>query len=254
MFPPPFLLLLLPGGCYLFLTSSPLTWEGARERCREEGGHLAEVLSLQEHQELVAAIAKWNATIHGFWIGLRDVNERKTSGGKGALWKWETSGIEANFIIWAKKQDGRAWQPNNSDGRSYFVNMWIGNDRSKPDKMGNWDDERKRDNSFGEPYGAICEKVEAKEYEEMAGMTWANNLGEESSLAEVESSSAADCSLRCDAPSCPAYTSSSCTSSSSSSYTSSSQVRRGSFLHCLHLGGRHLPPQGRRGCSPDGRN
>ena len=60
----------------------------------------------------------------------------------------------------------------------------------------NWDDERNRSTSFGEPYGAICEQVEAKEYEEMAGMVWANHSGEQSSLAKIESSSAADCGLR----------------------------------------------------------
>ena len=134
------LLLLLAGGCYLFLTSSPLTWEGGRERCREEGGHLAEVHSLQEHQELVTAIAEWNTTIHGFWIGLRDVNKsRERPRKQGASWRWETSGLEATLTKWAKQADGRAWQPNNSDRRSYYVNMWIGNADSKPDKIGNWE-------------------------------------------------------------------------------------------------------------------
>ena len=76
----------LDTGCYLFLGEEPRNWMEARDKCQEEGGYLAEVVSKEENAAITEAIIflGWREKNREPWIGL---NNLKAVG----QWRWNHS-------------------------------------------------------------------------------------------------------------------------------------------------------------------
>ena len=88
---------LLATGCYLF-QRLPSTYREAREHCRAQGGHLAEINDQQEFQALEAA---WRLTVpedesedwRAYWLGLNDIQQEGS-------WVAESTGERQTFTVW----------------------------------------------------------------------------------------------------------------------------------------------------------
>ena len=88
---------MLATGCYLF-QRLPSTYREARQHCRDQGGHLAEIMDQQEFDALEAA---WRLTVPGdeskdrrsYWLGLNDIKQEGS-------WVAESSGKRQTFTVW----------------------------------------------------------------------------------------------------------------------------------------------------------
>ena len=137
----------LSTGCYLFQQRNS-TWYEAKQTCKQSGGHLVEIESMYEMNNLGRAIESlsWDASVHGVWIGLNDVFHDGT-------WVWDHSGRPLDFSNWAPGE------PDNKRGAEHcgvsFTNphpthAWIGLPRVRK-----WSDVSCEER--GDHYGAICE-------------------------------------------------------------------------------------------------
>ena len=89
--------------CYYWSTDTK-TWDDAEEFCKEEGAHLASVISKDINYYIAAGLKKQKD--HFLWIGGSD----KESEGN---WKW-SDGSAWDFTNWGKISGVQ--QPNNLDG------------------------------------------------------------------------------------------------------------------------------------------
>ena len=133
-----------PSGCYLF-HGFKSSWYDSKRECKQSGGHLVEIDSLQEQEALIGELERQgllgsDAPVFAFWIGLTDIFHDGT-------WVWDHQGQPLNFSAWA------SGEPNNMAGVQHCVAMNIRRER------GMWDDvgcEYEGDGEF-DSNGHICE-------------------------------------------------------------------------------------------------
>ncbi|XP_077048329.1 hepatic lectin-like, partial [Agelaius phoeniceus] len=95
------------GNCYYF-SLARLSWERARERCRERRADLAVVGSFAEQQFLMS-----RARNERFWIGLTDRNSEGN-------WEWvDGTDYKSSFTFW------REGEPNDSGKNEDCAHLWI---------------------------------------------------------------------------------------------------------------------------------
>uniref|UniRef100_A0A8U8BIN5 Uncharacterized protein n=1 Tax=Geospiza parvula TaxID=87175 RepID=A0A8U8BIN5_GEOPR len=95
------------GNCYYF-SLARLSWERARERCRERRADLVVVGSFAEQQFLMS-----RARNERFWIGLTDRNSEGN-------WEWvDGTDYKSSFTFW---QEG---EPNDSGNNEDCAHLWI---------------------------------------------------------------------------------------------------------------------------------
>ncbi|XP_032939633.1 hepatic lectin-like isoform X2 [Catharus ustulatus] len=95
------------GHCYYF-SLTRLSWERAREQCRERRAHLAVVGSYAE-QFLMSRTRN-----ERFWIGLTDQNSEGT-------WEWiDGSDYASTFTFW------KEGEPNDSGRNEDCAHLWLG--------------------------------------------------------------------------------------------------------------------------------
>ena len=93
----------------LFTEPTPITWEEAKEKCEEKGGHLVTITSAAEQNFVYYNFLK-NKNNYDCWIGGTD----KESEGD---WKWVT-GEPFSYTKWSNTE------PNNMNGNEYYINMY----------------------------------------------------------------------------------------------------------------------------------
>merc|ERR1719447_1365484 len=187
-----------PSGCYLFhgLKSS---WYDSKRECKQSGGHLVEIGSLEEQEALIGELERqglmgYDAPVYGFWIGLTDIFHDGT-------WVWDHRGQPLNFSAWA------SGEPNNERGVQHCVAMNIRRER------GNWDDvgcEYEGNNGEFDSNGHICEAdtgstsmTYTKEYERK----WENENGKTSHMKVLMVHDEEECEKECTATApCIAFT------------------------------------------------
>ena len=107
------------------------TWADAEAHCQREGGHLASVLSQEEHEEMMIAFGSYSA----IWLGGNDQEEE-------GRWCW-SDGAPWNYTKWQFK-NGRQANPNGKTRENCLkLGLW--------DNVWSWADRPCRD---GLPY--IC--------------------------------------------------------------------------------------------------
>ena len=116
------------GNRYL-LSSTTKSYPDARDYCASNGGYLATVTSLIEHQFITQNIIGSNSNI---WIGGNDIT---TEGS----WIWENNegsinSIGVGFNLWA------TGEPNDSGGQDGLV-AWYSSDSADYDSEKGWDDQ-----------------------------------------------------------------------------------------------------------------
>ena len=134
-----------PSGCYLF-HGFKSSWYDSKRECKQSGGHLVEIDSLEEQEALIGELERqglmgYDAPVFGFWIGLTDIFHDGT-------WVWDHQGQPLNFSAWA------SGEPNNERGVQHCVAMNIRRERGK------WDDvgcEYEGNNGEFDSNGHICE-------------------------------------------------------------------------------------------------
>ncbi|KAM3656320.1 hepatic lectin-like isoform X3 [Ammospiza caudacuta] len=95
------------GNCYYF-SLARMSWERARERCRERRADLAVVGSFAEQQFLMS-----RARNERFWIGLTDRNSEGN-------WEWvDGTDYKSSFTFW------REGEPNDSGNNEDCAHLWI---------------------------------------------------------------------------------------------------------------------------------
>merc|ERR1719295_2429104 len=187
-----------PSGCYLFhgLKSS---WYDSKRECKQSGGHLVEIGSLEEQEALIGELERqglmgYDAPVYGVWIGLTDIFHDGT-------WVWDHRGQPLNFSAWA------SGEPNNERGVQHCVAMNIRRER------GNWDDvgcEYEGNNGEFDSNGHICEAdtgstsmTYTKEYERK----WENENGKTSHMKVLMVRDEEECEKECTATApCIAFT------------------------------------------------
>ena len=116
-----------------------ITWNAAKSRCEELGGHLATITSREEYNAVMSLIPKNESRI--YWIG----GYEDTSSG---TWKWVT-GEDFVFTAWHSQE------PNDQGGNEDFLeitNYW--------DEYGGewfWNDERNTSEAPSSIVSFICE-------------------------------------------------------------------------------------------------
>ena len=116
-----------PSGCYLF-HGFKSSWYDSKKECKQSGGHLVEIDSLEEQEALIGELERqglmgYDAPVYGFWIGLTDIFHDGT-------WVWDHQGKPLNFSAWASRE------PNNEAGVQHCVAMNIRRERGKWDDVG----------------------------------------------------------------------------------------------------------------------
>ncbi|XP_064258078.1 hepatic lectin-like [Passer domesticus] len=95
------------GNCYYF-SLARLSWERAREQCRERRARLAVVGSFAEQQFLMSRTRN-----ERFWIGLTDRNSEGN-------WEWvDGTDYKSSFTFW------REGEPNDSGSNEDCAHLWI---------------------------------------------------------------------------------------------------------------------------------
>lgn len=95
-------------GHHYLLIEEKVTWDEAKKRCEELGGHLVTIKDKGE-QEFVFRLLQSNKNQKDCWIGLSD-HEKEGS------WKWVTGEI-VNFTNWA------SGEPNNGDDQEHWAGL-----------------------------------------------------------------------------------------------------------------------------------
>ncbi|MDH3626315.1 MAG: hypothetical protein OEV00_03495 [Acidobacteriota bacterium] len=113
----------------LFDDVEDLSWQGARDRCVEAGGHLV-VIDREAEFEFIASLCDGRY----MYLGASDADEE-------GLWTW-VDGTEWAFERWMKGQ------PNNYGGGEDFLATYKG---------GEWVDVEASGGGFWMPTGYICE-------------------------------------------------------------------------------------------------
>merc|ERR1719365_417193 len=187
-----------PSGCYLF-HGVKSSWYDSKRECKQSGGHLVEIDSLEEQEALIGELERqglmgYDAPVYGFWIGLTDIFHDGT-------WVWDHRGQPLNFSAWA------SGEPNNERGVQHCVAMNIRRER------GNWDDvggEYEGNNGEFDSNGHICEAdtgstsmTYTKEYERK----WENENGKTSHMKVLMVHDEEECEKECTATApCIAFT------------------------------------------------
>ncbi|XP_068034969.1 hepatic lectin-like [Anomalospiza imberbis] len=95
------------GNCYYF-SLARMSWERAREQCRERRAELAVVGSFAEQQFLMSRTRN-----ERFWIGLTDRNSEGN-------WEWvDGTDSKSSFTFW------REGEPNDSGNNEDCAHLWI---------------------------------------------------------------------------------------------------------------------------------
>ena len=136
----------LSTGCYLFQPRNS-TWYEAKQNCKQSGGHLVEIDSMEEMNTLRRAMdsESWDDTnVEGVWIGLNDVFHDGT-------WVWDHSGTPLEFSMWAPSE------PDNFRGAQHCGASLKNMDPtlSHPEWAGEWFDVSCEENQLH--LGTICE-------------------------------------------------------------------------------------------------
>uniref|UniRef100_A0A096M8D1 C-type lectin domain-containing protein n=1 Tax=Poecilia formosa TaxID=48698 RepID=A0A096M8D1_POEFO len=77
--------------CYLFIDEQPWkTWKQSDEHCKSKSADLVTIDHLQEQEFLSKQIKSYYDEYHGFWLGLREINNR---------WVW-TDGRNDTLGFW----------------------------------------------------------------------------------------------------------------------------------------------------------
>merc|ERR1719365_573727 len=179
-----------PSGCYLFhgLKSS---WYDSKRECKQSGGHLVEIDSLEEQEALIGELERqglmgYDAPVYGFWIGLTDIFHDGT-------WVWDHQGQPLNFSAWA------SGEPNNERGVQHCVAMNIRRERGK------WDDvgcEYEGNNGEFDSNGHICEAdtgSTSMTYTKETGKKWENENGKTSHMKVLMVHDEEECEKECTA-------------------------------------------------------
>ena len=125
--------------CYR-VSRTPMKWVSAQQFCRDNGGHLAEILSAEEE----ARIDSFLPSDLDYWIGLSDSATEGT-------WRWLESHREAEYTNWGPEQPDNSIS-NNPDGEDCAA-KW-GNDAGEL-----WNDFR----CEAEGIHALCQVLKEEE-------------------------------------------------------------------------------------------
>ena len=116
---------------YEIISERNLTWEEAKEKCEEAGGHLVTITSQEEMDYIYRTLDIENGR---YWIGAYRDDDFN--------WMWVT-GEEWNYTNW------NAGEPNDSS------NVKSNENRAVTWSQGKWND--LNEENTGEQYGYICE-------------------------------------------------------------------------------------------------
>ena len=86
--------------CYMVVNTA-LTWEGARQHCREQEGHLVSILS-EEENSFIGSVLLANSEV---WLGGQWRNSTE-----GGAWTW-SDGSTWDWDSWAEGQPGQNSEP-----------------------------------------------------------------------------------------------------------------------------------------------
>ena len=124
---------------------SLINWTGARQTREDMHGHLVEIETEEENEELYNEAVRLNMTEVPSWIGLSDTAEEGN-------WVW-TSGERANFTNWSQDQPDNAIHSSRDGQNCAVLNTYV-------DSPGFWGVPRKWDDvPCSDPNGAICELI-----------------------------------------------------------------------------------------------
>ncbi|ELU01345.1 hypothetical protein CAPTEDRAFT_139885 [Capitella teleta] len=118
------------GSCYL-INHDKLTWEEARENCKDVDADLASITGTND-QSYITALVKSMTGSSSYWTGGNDLDQE--SG-----WKW-SDGSPFAYFYWA---DG---EPNDAGGEEWCIEVETGKDAK-------WNDHH-----CTEPRASICKK------------------------------------------------------------------------------------------------
>lgn len=133
-------------GHYYKIFDEGMTWQQAKKRCEEIGGHLATITS-KEEQAVIQNLLFLHGHKNYYWLG--GVRDKKNID----KWTWVT-GEEFSYLNWSNRQ------PDNAQGVQNVIILY----KSSNNLYGKWDDLQESGNNGG-PYryydiensGFVCE-------------------------------------------------------------------------------------------------
>ncbi|XP_006819866.1 C-type lectin lectoxin-Thr1-like [Saccoglossus kowalevskii] len=134
----------------VFCKTEDSDWQWAKDECESMGGWLATIDKKTTHQEIRKLIrAQADSRVcnnYGFWIGLHDASDPKTSRHQGQPEKFSWVHEQCHdFQVWESNQPNDN-NKKDSNGQN-CVQLW-----HRPGKKGNYDDEY-----CGKTKGYICQ-------------------------------------------------------------------------------------------------
>lgn len=113
-------------GHYYKVFDEGLTWDEAREKCEQLGGHLATISSQEEQLNVEMALSE--GTKNNYWLGGNQ---------EGGSWTWITSEEWGGYTNWAPGMPDNWADTGNEDKLMLYR---VGNPSSKGSQLGHWND------------------------------------------------------------------------------------------------------------------